>query len=44
MEIEEIAQWVIDNRYAKSELDKVSNQEMYYTLVEKIKLLLVENK
>ena len=34
---EEIAQWVIDNRYSKSEKEKVSDQEMYLTLVEEIK-------
>lgn len=32
--IEEIAQWVINNRYPKSENDKVSDAEMYHTLVE----------
>lgn len=32
--IEEIAQWVIDNRYPKSENDKVSDFEMYHTLIE----------
>jgi hypothetical protein len=32
--IQEIAQWVIDNRYPKSENNKVSDAEMYYTLVE----------
>jgi hypothetical protein len=32
--IEEIAQWVIDNRYPKSENDKVSDFEMYQTLIE----------
>lgn len=34
---EEIAQWVIDNRYPKSENDKVSDFEMYQTLVDDIK-------
>ena len=33
---EEIAQWVIDNRYPKSENDKVSDSEMYYDLINKI--------
>lgn len=33
---EQIAQWVIDNRYPKSENNKVSDSEMYYTLVESI--------
>lgn len=32
--IEEIAQWVISNRYPKSENDKVSDAEMYHTLTE----------
>ena len=32
--IEEIAQWVINNRYHKSENDKVSDAEMYQTLIE----------
>ena len=32
--IEEIAQWVINNRYPKSENDKVSDAEMFHTLVE----------
>lgn len=32
--IQEIAQWVIDNRYPKSENDKVSDAEMYHTLIE----------
>ena len=32
--IQEIAQWVIDNRYPKSENDKVSDFEMYQTLIE----------
>ena len=36
MKVEEIAQWVIDNRYPKSENNKVSDSEMYYTLIEKI--------
>lgn len=33
---ENIAQWVIDNRYSKSEFDKLSDSEMYYTLIDKI--------
>jgi hypothetical protein len=36
---EQIAQWVIDNRYAKSENDKVSDFEMFHLLVEKIKVV-----
>jgi len=34
---EEIAQLVIDNRYPKSENQKVSDSEMYHVLVEQIK-------
>ena len=36
-EIEKIAQWVIDNRYAKSELNKVSDFEMYHHIIKLIK-------
>jgi hypothetical protein len=36
MKKEEIAQWVINNRYAKSENDKVSDSEMYYFIVDEI--------
>lgn len=39
MKKEEIAQWVIDNRYAKSEKEKVSDFEMYHLLIEKIEAL-----
>jgi len=35
----EIAQWVIDNRYPKSENEKVSDVEMYNELVESIEKL-----
>jgi hypothetical protein len=35
----EIAQWVIDNRYPKSENEKVSDAEMYHELVESIEKL-----
>ena len=38
---EEIAQWVIDNRYAKSEYEKVSDFEMYHTIVEQIEALIL---
>lgn len=31
-----IAQWVIDNRYPKSELDKISDFELYTELSDKI--------
>ena len=34
---EEIAQWVIDNRYAKSENNKIDDRELYDTLVNEIK-------
>tara|TARA_R110000772_G_C13310212_1_gene439999 strand:- start:33217 stop:33501 length:285 start_codon:yes stop_codon:yes gene_type:complete len=37
MNKEEIAQWVIHNRYPKSELEKMSDCEMYYALIDKIK-------
>ena len=33
--LEEVAQWVINNRYAKSELEKVSDFEMYHTIINK---------
>jgi hypothetical protein len=33
--LEEVAQWVINNRYAKSELVKVSDFEMYNTIIDK---------
>ena len=33
---EQLAQWVIDNRYPKSENNKVSDSEMYHELVESI--------
>jgi hypothetical protein len=32
--VEELAQWVIDNRYPKSEKEKISDLEMYSTIVE----------
>jgi len=34
--LEEIAQWAIDNRYPKSEFEKVSDAEMYHTIIEKV--------
>lgn len=37
--IEELAQWVIDNRYPKNENQKVGDFEMFTTLVDKIKEL-----
>lgn len=36
MTANEIAQWVIDNRYPKNELEKLSDLELYHGLVEKI--------
>ena len=36
---EEIAQWVIDNRYPKSENQKISDFEMFNYIVEKIQQL-----
>lgn len=33
---EEIAQWVINNRYQQNEKQKISDAEMYHTLVESI--------
>lgn len=33
---ESIAQWVINNRYPKSDKDKISDSEMFQWLVEKI--------
>ena len=32
--IQEIARWVIDNRYSKGEKEKISDLEMYQTIVE----------
>ena len=34
--LEEVAQWTIDNRYPKSEFEKVSDTEMYHTIIEKV--------
>lgn len=36
---EKIAQWVIDNRYSKSEKQKVSDLEMYHEIIDRIKRL-----
>ncbi|MCE5332737.1 MAG: hypothetical protein LLF95_11445 [Bacteroidales bacterium] len=33
---EEIAQWVINNRYPRNEKEKISDAEMYHSLVESI--------
>ena len=33
---EQLAQWVIDNRYGKSLLEKISDKEIYDTIVEGI--------
>ena len=35
-EISKIAQWIIDNRYPKSENNKISDSEMFYYLLDKI--------
>ena len=37
MKKEEIAQWVINNRYPKSEKEKVSDAEMYHFIVAQLK-------
>ena len=37
MTVEEIAQWVIDNRYHKAESEKVADFEMFHHLVSSIK-------
>jgi hypothetical protein len=37
---QDIAQWVIDNRYTKSENEKVSDVEMYNTIYEAITKLI----
>lgn len=42
--IEEIAQWVIDNRYSKNESTKVSDFEMYNTIIDKAALVMVALK
>lgn len=39
MKAEEIAQWVIDNRYSKSEKQKISDAEMYRFIVNVINKL-----
>lgn len=36
MTAEETAQWVIDNRYPKSELQKISDHEMYNFVKEEL--------
>ena len=41
---EQIAQWVIDNRYPKSEFDKVSDFELYHQIKEDIEGLLKPEK
>lgn len=40
--IKEIAQWVIDNRYPKTENNKISDHEMYHVLVESMEKLLIK--
>ena len=39
MKAEEIAQWVINNRYPKSEKEKIEDAEMYYFIVDAINKL-----
>lgn len=34
MESQELAQWVISNRYPKSDNDKISDHEMYHFIVD----------
>ena len=36
MKPNEIAQWVIDNRYPKSDTDKISDLEMYHFIADRI--------
>ena len=36
MKAEEIAQWVINNRYPKSENNKISDVEMYHKILDEI--------
>ena len=36
---EQVAQWAVNNRYPKSEFDKVSDHEFYHTLLDKINAL-----
>ena len=38
-----IAQWVIDNRYPKSEFEKISDMEMYHEIVAMIEKLINKN-
>lgn len=40
---EEVAQWVIDERYPKGEYEKISDHELYHGLIEKIELVLQQN-
>lgn len=42
--ITDVMQWVIDNRYPKSENDKMSDHELYHTLSKKVEALLKENE
>ncbi len=41
---EEIAQWVIDNRYPKNENNKISDSELYHELTDKIKEFASQDK
>ncbi len=35
-QLQQLAQWVIDNRYGKSEQEKVSDSEMYQYITEQL--------
>jgi hypothetical protein len=37
--LEKVAQWIINNRYTRSEFEKVSDSEMYYTIIDKVSKL-----
>lgn len=41
---ETIAQWVIDNRYPQNELSKVSDSEMYHTVLHDIGELMLNEQ
>ena len=43
MNKDNIAQWVIDNRYPKSEFNKISDMEMYHEIVGMIDKLINKN-
>ncbi len=41
---EQLAQWVVDKRYPNSEFDKVSDKEIYDTIVETIEAIVWERE